>query len=394
MGNFEEQLGSELGSIRDSGLWRELRNIGSVKGSSIEHNGKKLINFSSNDYLGLAVHPALVDAVRKAMQRFGVGSGASRLVCGSLKPHHELEEALADWLDAERALVFSSGFAAAQGVITSLVGRGDVVIIDKKVHASTVDAAKLSGATIRVFHHNDLLSLEKILKWADSKNTRVLTITESVFSMDGDSPDIESLVELKDRYGSWLMLDEAHALGCYGEAGTGLALKSNLAARIEVRLGTLGKSIGAAGGFVCGNQMLVDLLVNKARSFIFSTAPSPLVSAAALAGVNLIQSNEGEARRHKLWDNVEHFQKGVASQNWPVAPAMSVILPLIFRDESKAMIAMSLLRDSGLYIPAIRFPTVPRNEARLRVTVSASHSRDDITALLSALDDLLVEVNL
>ena len=394
MGNFEEQLGSELGSIRDSGLWRELRNIGSVKGSSIEHNGKKLINFSSNDYLGLAVHPALVDAVRKAMQRFGVGSGASRLVCGSLKPHHELEEALADWLDAERALVFSSGFAAAQGVITSLVGRGDVVIIDKKVHASTVDAAKLSGATIRVFHHNDLLSLEKILKWADSKNTRVLTITESVFSMDGDSPDIESLVELKDRYGSWLMLDEAHALGCYGEAGTGLALKSNLAARIEVRLGTLGKSIGAAGGFVCGNQMLVDLLVNKARSFIFSTAPSPLVSAAALTGVNLIQSNEGEARRHKLWDNVEHFQKGVASQNWPVAPAMSVILPLIFRDESKAMIAMSLLRDSGLYIPAIRFPTVPRNEARLRVTVSASHSRDDITALLSALDDLLVEVNL
>ena len=394
MGNFEEQLGSELGSIRDSGLWRELRNIGSVKGSSIEHNGKKLINFSSNDYLGLAVHPALVDAVRKAMERFGVGSGASRLVCGSLKPHHELEEALADWLDAERALVFSSGFAAAQGVITSLVGRGDVVIIDKKVHASTVDAAKLSGATIRVFHHNDLLSLEKILKWADSKNTRVLTITESVFSMDGDSPDIESLVELKDRYGSWLMLDEAHALGCYGEAGAGLALKSNLADRIEVRLGTLGKSIGASGGFVCGNQMLVDLLVNKARSFIFSTAPSPLVSAAALAGVNLIQSNEGEARRHKLWDNVEHFQKGVASQNWPVAPAMSVILPLIFRDESKAMIAMSLLRDSGLYIPAIRFPTVPRNEARLRVTVSASHSRDDITALLSALDDLLVEVNL
>ena len=394
MGNFEEQLGSELGSIRDSGLWRELRNIGSVKGSSIEHNGKKLINFSSNDYLGLAVHPALVDAVRKAMERFGVGSGASRLVCGSLKPHHELEEALADWLDAERALVFSSGFAAAQGVITSLVGRGDVVIIDKKVHASTVDAAKLSGATIRVFHHNDLLSLEKILKWADSKNTRVLTITESVFSMDGDSPDIESLVELKDRYGSWLMLDEAHALGCYGKAGAGFALKSNLADRIEVRLGTLGKSIGAAGGFVCGSQMLVDLLVNKARSFIFSTAPSPLVSAAALAGVNLIQSNEGEARRHKLWDNVEHFQKGVASQNWPVAPAMSVILPLIFRDESKAMIAMSLLRDSGLYIPAIRFPTVPRNEARLRVTVSASHSRDDITALLSALDDLLVEVNL
>ncbi|MEE2614663.1 MAG: 8-amino-7-oxononanoate synthase [Verrucomicrobiota bacterium] len=394
MGNFEKQLDCDLGSIRDSGLWRELRYIESAQGSRIEHNGKKLINFSSNDYLGLAVHPVLVDAVRKAMERFGVGSGASRLVCGSLKPHHELEEALADWLDAERALVFSSGFAAAQGVITSLVGRGDVVIVDKKVHASTVDAAKLSGATIRVFQHNDLLSLEKILKWADSKNTRILTITESVFSMDGDSPEIEDLVELKERYGSWLMLDEAHALGCYGEAGSGLALKSNLADRIEIRLGTLGKSVGAAGGFVCGSQRLVDLLVNKARSFIFSTAPSPLVSAAALAGVNLIQSNEGEVRRHQLWENVAQFQKGVASQNWPVPPAMSVILPLILRDESKAMSAMNLLRDSGLYIPAIRFPTVPRNEARLRITVSASHTRDDIAALLTALDGLLVEVNL
>lgn len=248
MGDFEEKIGLELESIRGSGLWRELRCIESVQGSQIYHNGKKLINFSSNDYLGLAGHHTLTEAAKHAIDRFGVGSGASRLVCGSLEVHHELEEALARWLKAEAALVFSSGFAAAQGVISSVVGSGDIVVIDKKVHASTVDAVKLSGAKLRVFKHNDLSSLEKILKWADKRNSRVLTIAESVYSMDGDSPVIEDLVDLKERYGSWLMLDEAHALGCYGESGGGLALKSNLSEKIEIRLGTLGKSIGVAVG--------------------------------------------------------------------------------------------------------------------------------------------------
>ena len=314
MKDFEECLDLDLDLIRKSGLWRELRHIESGQGGYIDFEGKRLLNFSSNDYLGLATHPLLVEAVRNSIEKFGVGSGASRLVCGSLRPHHELESALADWLDAERSLVFSSGFAAAQGVISSVVGSGDVVVIDKKVHASTVDAVKLSGATIRVFQHNDLSSLEKILKWADNKSCRILIITESVFSMDGDSPSLKHLVELKERYGSWLMLDEAHALGCYGDSGAGLALQSSLADQIEIRLGTLGKAIGAAGGFVCGSQRLIDLLVNKARSFIFSTAPSPLVSAAALAGVSLIQSDEGKDRRNKLWKVLEQLKKGVVSQ--------------------------------------------------------------------------------
>ena len=394
MGDFEEKIGLELESIRGSGLWRELRCIESVQGSQIYHNGKKLINFSSNDYLGLAGHHTLTEAAKHAIDRFGVGSGASRLVCGSLEVHHELEEALASWLKADAALVFSSGFAAAQGVISSIVGSGDVVAIDKKVHASTVDAVKLSGAKLRVFKHNDLSSLEKILKWADKRNSRILTIAESVYSMDGDSPVIEDLVDLKERYGSWLMLDEAHALGCYGESGGGLALKSNLSEKIEIRLGTLGKSIGVAGGFICGSKKLVDLLVNKARSFIFSTAPSPIASAAALAGVKLVQSEEGDARRDKLWKCVAQFRKGVSSQGWPVAPASSVILPLILSEESNAILAANLLRDCGFYIPAIRYPTVPRNESRLRITLSANHSQDEIDALLKAFSDLIVEVNL
>jgi 7-keto-8-aminopelargonate synthetase-like enzyme len=282
-------------------------------------------------------------------------------------------------------LIFSSGFAAAQGAITSVIGKRDVVVIDKKVHASTVDAAKLSGATLRVFHHNSLASLENILQWAEGRGGRVLIVTESVFSMDGDSPALEKLVELKERYGAWLMLDEAHALGCYGEEGAGLVAEQRLAKWIEIRLGTLGKAVGAAGGFICGSRRLVELLVNKARSFIFSTAPSPVVSAAALTRINMIRSRLGEVLRDKLWQRVEQLRDGAAELGWPVPKSASVILPLIIGDESKALMAMNQLREAGIFIPAIRYPTVPFNKARLRVTVSASHTSADVQTLLEAL---------
>ena len=383
MDDFETQLSGDLEAIHEAGLWRELRAIESAQTSRIRFDGCEILNFSSNDYLGLAAHAALGQVATEAIERFGVGSGASRLVCGSLNPHHELEVALAGWLDAESALVFSSGFAAAQGAITSVVGKGDVVVIDKKVHASTVDATKLSGARLRVFRHNDLENLESILRWANDKGGRVLVVTETVFSMDGDSPNLENLVELKERYGAWLMLDEAHALGCYGEDGGGLAKR--LAKRVEIRLGTLGKAVGAAGGFVCGSRFLIELLVNKARSFIFSTAPSPAVSAAAFAGIKLIRSSEGAELRNRLWARVEQLRDGVVGQGWMVQNNPSVILPIVIGNEAKAMAAMDQLREAGLFIPAIRFPTVARNEARLRVTVSASHTEDDVARLRDAL---------
>ena len=383
MDDFETQLSGDLEAIHEAGLWRELRAIESAQTSRIRFDGCEILNFSSNDYLGLAAHAALGQVATEAIERFGVGSGASRLVCGSLDPHHELEVGLAEWLDAESALVFSSGFAAAQGAITSVVGKGDVVVIDKKVHASTVDAAKLSGARLRVFRHNDLENLESILRWANDKGGRVLVVTETVFSMDGDSPNLENLVELKERYGAWLMLDEAHALGCYGEDGGGLAKR--LAKRVEIRLGTLGKAVGAAGGFVCGSRCLIELLVNKARSFIFSTAPSPAVSAAAFAGIKLIRSSEGAELRNRLWARVEQLRDGVVGQGWMVQNNPSVILPIVIGNEAKAMAAMDQLREAGLFIPAIRFPTVARNEARLRVTVSASHTEDDVARLRDAL---------
>ena len=385
MGGLEEQLGRDLDAIRDAGLWRELRQVESAQAARITLGGREWINFSSNDYLGLAGHPALGQAAKEAVERFGTGSGASRLVCGSLQPHHELEATLAGWLGAESALAFSSGFAAAQGALTSLLGQGDVVILDKKAHASMIDAAKLSGATLRVFRHNDLGNLEQRLQWAAAQGGRVLVATESLFSMDGDRAPLAGIVELKERYGAWLMLDEAHALGLYGPLGQGLAAIDGLAKRIEIRMGTLGKAVGAAGGFICGSGSLIDLLVNKARSFIFSTAPSPAASAAARAGVELIQGGEGESLRAQLWQRVEELRRGVESLGWSAPAGPSSILPLIVGGEAKAMAMMEKLREAGFFIPAIRYPTVARNEARLRVTVSASHSSGDVQGLLDAL---------
>ena len=385
MGKFEEQIGDDLEAIREAGLWRELRQIESTQSTRIKLGGRKVINFSSNDYLGLAGHPALDQAAREAVEHFGVGSGASRLICGSLQPHHELESALAKWQGTESALVFSTGFAAAQGVLTSLLGRGDVVILDKKSHASTIDAAKLSGATMRVFRHNDLDNLEKLLQWAADRGGRVLVATESVFSMDGDHAPLVGIVELKERYGAWLMLDEAHAVGLYGPLGQGLAAAGGLSERIEIRMGTLGKAVGAAGGFICGSRRLTELLVNKARSFIFSTAPSPAVSAAARAGVELTQGAEGQSLRSQLWQRVDELRRAAGSLGWQTPAEPSAILPLIVGGEAKAVATMERLREAGFFIPAIRYPTVPRNEARLRVTLTANHTAEDIQQLLDAL---------
>ncbi|MEE2947691.1 MAG: 8-amino-7-oxononanoate synthase [Verrucomicrobiota bacterium] len=384
MGRLDEQLCSDLDKIRGDGLWRELRQIESSQASRITHEGREWINFSSNDYLGLAAHPALAQAAREAVEQFGTGSGASRLISGSLQPHHELEAVLAQWQGTEAALVFSSGFAAAQGVLTSLLGKGDVVILDKKAHASMIDAAKLSGAMLRVFRHNDLENLEKRLRWAAEQRGRVLVVTESIFSMDGDRAPLAGIVELKERYGAWLMLDEAHSVGLHGPLGQGLAASDGLDGHIEIRMGTMGKAVGAAGGFICGSGTLIDLLVNKARSFIFSTAPSPAVSASARAGVELIQGAEGDSLRQQLWQRVEELRCGVESLGWRTPSGSSAIMPLIVGEEGKALAIMGQLREAGFFIPAIRYPTVPRNEARLRVTTTAGHTREDVAALLDA----------
>jgi 8-amino-7-oxononanoate synthase len=386
MSPFETELQSRLAAIRAQGLWRELRRVDSPQAARLELAGRSLLNFSSNDYLGLANHPALIEAAIHATDRFGAGAGASRLVCGSLAPHHQLEEALAAFKGTEAALAFSTGYACALGVIPALVGKDAVVILDKLVHASIVDAAKLSGAKLRVFRHNDLGDLEAKLTWARSSSWpgRVLVVTECVFSMDGDLAPLLNIVELKDRFGAWLMVDEAHATGLFGETRRGLVEEFGVSDRVEIQMGTLGKAIGASGGYIAGSRALVDLLINRARSFIFSTAPVPAAAAAAKAGIELIASAEGEQRRQRLWSLVELLKSALIGGQWRVPAVRSAIVPCIVGAETEAIALAESLRESGILVPAIRYPTVARSQARLRFAVSASHSAADIEQLRAA----------
>jgi len=392
---FDRELEQRLDAVHEQGLHRELRRVDSAQGPHLEIGGRTFINFSSNDYLGLATHPALKKAAMKAVERFGAGSGASRLICGSLAPHHELEAALAEFKGAEEALSFSAGYAAALGTICALLGKGDVVVMDKLVHACIVDAARLCGAKLRVFAHNDLNDLEDILKWADRANrqsaianrqSRTLIVTESVFSMDGDRAPLREMVELKERYGAWLMVDEAHATGILGAMGRGLAEELGVSDRIEIQMGTLGKALGASGGFICGSRALIDLLVNRARSFIFSTAPVPAAAAAASAGIHLVQSSVGEERRRLLWQRVQEIRSTLDPR---LSTSGSAIFPIIIGDEARAVALAADLRERGLFIPAIRYPTVARGQARLRLTVTAAHTADDIAQLTSALQPIV-----
>ena len=395
MNQFDATLNERLAAIRDQGLYRELRRVDSPQAPRIEINGQPLLNFSSNDYLGLANEPSLREAAIKAVEKYGAGAGASRLICGSLAPHHELEEALAAFKGAEAALSFSSGYAAAVGTIGALVGKDDVVVIDKLVHASIVDGARLSGAKLRVFAHNDLNDLEKILKWAEKvqspksnvqSRSRVLIVTESVFSMDGDCAPLREIVVLKNKYGAWLMVDEAHATGLYGKHRRGLAEEMGVSGEIEVQMGTLGKALGTSGGYITGSKALIDYLVNRARSFIFSTAPVPAAAAAATAGIRFVQSEAGKKRNDLLWKRVGLMDSFLGSPRHLIP---SAIIPIIVGDEAKAVEVAAALRKQNIYVPAIRYPTVARGEARLRVTITAAHAPEDVTKLCDTLSQLL-----
>jgi 8-amino-7-oxononanoate synthase len=396
MNEFDRELTQRLDAVRQQGLLRELRRVDSPQAPRIEIGGRTLLNFSSNDYLGLANEPALKEAAIKAVERYGAGAGASRLICGSLAPHQELDETLAAFKGTEAAISFSTGYAAAIGAICALLGKDDFLILDKLVHACIVDAARLCGAKLRVFDHNDLNDLEAKLKWASEKvrspksevrsaEARTLVVTESVFSMDGDHAPLGEMVGLKEEYGAWLMVDEAHATGLYGAHRRGLAEELGVSDRIEVQMGTLGKALGASGGYICGSRALIDYLINRARTFIFSTAPVPAAAAAATAGVRFVESSAGEERRSKLWQHVFELSSALKPQR---SSHKSAIIPILIGEEGKAVEAATALRAQGIFIPAIRYPTVARGQARLRLTLSAAHTQADLAQLLTALKAL------
>ena len=367
-------------------MLRRLRPVEAVNPPFLAVAGRELLNFSSNDYLGLSLHPALKEAAAEATARFGTGSTASRLVCGSLAVHHELEDTIARRKGTEAALSFSSGFATAVGTITSLAGSGDTVILDKLSHASLIDGARQSGATLRVYPHNHLGKLERLLASAREKTSskgRIVVVTESVFSMDGDRAALPGIVDLKERFGALLLLDEAHAVGVLGPSGQGLAEELGLADRVELQMGTLGKAVGSAGGYVAAKRDTIDLLVNRARSLIYSTAPPPAQAAAARAGLDLIVSDEGAGRRDRLWERLREF-----ADRCRLPAPQSAILPLILGTNEAALAAAEQLLEAGFLVPAMRYPTVPRETARLRITISAAHRPEHLEALAKALEAL------
>jgi 8-amino-7-oxononanoate synthase len=382
---FDSQWSAELSSLEEQGLRRSLRIIENTVGTGITVDGRELRNFSSNDYLGLASHPHVAEAMSEATRTWGTGSTASRLICGTTREHAALEEELAAAKGTEAALVFSTGVAAASGTIPSLVGRGDVVIVDKLAHACLIDAIHASGAKLRVFPHNDLGKLEAHLQWARRTHPRgrALIVTESVFSMDGDLAPLRDIVALKEQHGALLLLDEAHAVGIRGMGAQGLAGELGLGDRIEIQMGTLGKALGVSGGYIAGSRVLIDLLVNRARSFIFSTAPSPAIAAACRAALRIVNSREGDALRAKLQENLCLLAEGLKI---PMPP--SAIVPLVLGSEERALAASSRVFQAGLYVPAIRYPTVPRNTARLRITVSAAHRPEQVHDLAATLAGL------
>lgn len=384
MGPFESSLLSELSSLEEQGLRRSLRVVESSRGTLITIAGRELVNFSSNDYLGLASHPEIATAMAEAAKRWGTGSTASRLICGTSAEHAALEEEIAVAKRTEAALVFSTGVAAATGTIPALVGRGDVVILDKLAHACLIDGVHASGAKMRVFPHNDLAKLESHLKWARETHPkgRHLIVTESVFSMDGDLAPLREIVELKDRHGAILFLDEAHAVGVRGRGAQGLAGELGLAEQIEIQMGTLGKALGVSGGYIAGSRTLIDFLINRARSFIFSTAPSPAIAAAARASLRIVQSPEGDALRTRLQENLSLFADAIKAKLPP-----SAIMPLILGGEERALSEAARLQEAGFFVPAIRYPTVPRNTARLRITLSTAHTDEQIRGIAAAIQE-------
>ena len=383
------QFSEELDALKQQALLRRLREIESQPGTAMQYAGRRLVNFSSNDYLGLAGEPFLREAAKRAIDEYGVGSTASRLVCGTLSPHLELERTLAGFKRTEAALSFSSGYAAAVGTLNALAGKDDVIILDKLAHASLIDGARLSGAALRVFPHNHVEKLESHLQWARQEHpqARVVVVTESIFSMDGDRAPLAQIVELKDRYGALLLLDEAHAVGVVGTNGRGLAELLGLAGRVEVQMGTMSKALGVSGGYICGSRELIDWLINRARSFVYSTAVPAAIAAAATAAIGFLMSPEGEARRMRLWENLKLLAAGLPPGLTP-EKIRSAIVPVMLGGETAALSASKMFFERGFFVPAIRYPTVARGAARLRLTLSAAHQPEEIRAVTEALWEL------
>jgi 8-amino-7-oxononanoate synthase len=391
--SLEETLAEELRRLDAAGLRRELRRWEGAQGPWIELDGRRLSSFSSNNYLGLAGHPALMRAAGAVLERAGVGSGASRLIAGNHAEHQALEDELARFHRTEAALLFNSGFQANVGVIPALVGPDDLVVSDRLNHASLIDGCRLSRARVLVYDHGDAAHARRLLSESRTAGRRCLLVTESVFSMDGDRAPLADLAGVAAEHDAWLMVDEAHAVGVAGPGGAGLC--ADTAVMADVLVGTLGKSFGSFGAYVAGGAGLRAYLVHRARSFVFTTALPPAVAAASRAALEIVSGLEGDRLREALDLRIDRFRGGLADLDLLAPGAGSTpVFPVQVGDEARSLEISRRLLDAGIHAQAIRPPTVPRGTSRLRFALMASHDLEQIDHVLAELAQLVREERL
>jgi len=377
-------LRHDLDTRRSAHLFRELREVAGPQGPTLRVDGTQYLQFSTNNYLGLASDPALVDAARTALDKYGVGAGASRLVAGSMELHHELERALAEFKGAEAALLCPTGFTANLAVLTTFAGPGDLVVSDKLNHASLLDGARYSGAECRTFPHRAYDRAAALLT-RDANPRRRFLVTDTVFSMDGDIADLPAACAGATASSTLIILDEAHATGVLGEQGRGAAEAQRVESSVALSVGTLSKAFGSVGGFITGPRPAIDMLINAGRSFIYTTALPPACSAASLAALRLIQSAEGRRRRQRVLRLAASIKRELESLGFNCGQSCTPIIPILLGAPERALAAAAHLKERGIWVPAIRPPTVPRGQARLRISLMATHTDAHVEQLLHEL---------
>ncbi len=378
-------LKEQLADLDRKNLRRSLRCVDGAQDRTIVMGGKAYLNFCSNNYLGLAADPRLKEAAVSALTRSGFGSGASRLVCGTLSEHRELEERLAAFKGTESCLIFNCGYMANVGIISSLFGRGDLILCDRLNHASILDGIVLSRASFRRYPHRDMQALERLLQRSGGCKKKVI-ITESVFSMDGDVAPLDEIIRLAREYGVVVMVDDAHGTGVLGEKGKGAAEHFNCSQDVDIQMGTLSKALGSFGAYCCGSKCLMDFLINKARSFVYTTALPPAVAAASLKALDILETEP--ERRKTLWKNTRFVLESLQNLGFDTMHSRTPIIPVLIKEEERALTFSRRLFEQGILVSAIRPPTVPARTARLRLTVTARHSQEDCECLIQKMQKI------
>ncbi|MEC1749424.1 glycine C-acetyltransferase [Bacillus mojavensis] len=386
-----EFLKAELERMKENHTWQDVKQVESMQGPSVTVNHKKVIQLSSNNYLGFTSHPRLIKAAQEAAQQFGAGTGSVRTIAGTFTMHQELEKKLAAFKKTEAALVFQSGFTTNQGVLSSILSKDDIVISDELNHASIIDGIRLTKADKKVYQHVDMSDLEKVLR--KSMNYRMrLIVTDGVFSMDGNVAPLPDIVELAEKYDAFVMVDDAHASGVLGESGRGTVNHFGLDGRVHIQVGTLSKAIGVLGGYVAGSKVLIDYLRHKGRPFLFSTSHPPAVTAACMEAIDVLL--EEPEHMERLWENTHYFKSRLIQMGFTLTQSETPILPILIGNEGAAKQFSDQLLSQGVFAQSIVFPTVAKGKARIRTIMTAEHTKEELDQALDAIEKTAKELQL